>query len=456
MKARFHRLSAVALLVTAATLVSLTAAQATFTTSPGAIRPVSSGRAGSAMCIDIPYSSNQDGQTLTQWGCTGNANQSWRLVSLGSNQYAIVSNFNNKCVDIPYGSASWGQTLTQYSCHYGANQRWSPIVTSDGRTMYINPTNSLCINVSGNGSSWGSALQQWGCYDYNESSFSSGTFPSFGYLDGIDVTDSLVQFTGWTAAASEPTISTNIRLTAAGQSYGFRTANLYRGDVGQAFSGYGDFHGFQFTEDVTPGQVNYCVEGWSYGVKTDIDCGIVDMIGELEFAGSARTPAPASNAADAADAAQYKSALDSAIDWISTNSGRDFASYKGVSRVGCPLGAVVKNNVLKATKWCHWGVSAINRNLNYAYGSFTFSLAQGQMAINKTMFNGANTVGRARAVVAHEIGHLFIGAQTGEFGGQKIGELNADCFAKQMTSNSGGNSSYAYLSKVTNYTCPIY
>ncbi len=58
--------------------------------------PVSSGRAGISMCMDIPYSSWSYGTQLIEWPCTGEVNQSWRIVATGGG-YEISSNMNNYC-----------------------------------------------------------------------------------------------------------------------------------------------------------------------------------------------------------------------------------------------------------------------------------------------------------------------------------------------------------------------
>ncbi len=443
----------------------VTIADAKFAVEPELIRPVSSGRAGSPMCLDIPYSSYSNGQALAQWGCTGNANQKWQMVWVYPyNRYAIRSMMNNKCVDVPYGSNQWGQVLTQYDCHYGSNQLFSPVDMADGRTQYMT-SNGLCLQIAGQGAGWGASLVQWGCYDYNENTFASKASPSFGFLDGVTLADPFIKFEGWAAAASEPTVSIDMQLTlSSGSTFGYKNANKFRSDVGSKFTGYGDFHGFSFVEDIPIGASQYCISAWSYGISTPISCGDLRMFGELEFTGKSRNVRPANIVEDGQLGNPHKPALDAIIDGLAAaNPARSILQYKASAAVKCPLVGFVRNNIASGTNKCAWGLANPNYNsVSYAHEGFVFEVTGRSIVLNPRIFTDQPRLAQQRALVAHELAHLLTpqnpGAQYSS--GLAADELNADCLARTLSSNSDFPTSYVYLAKFkaqtgSDYLCPV-
>jgi hypothetical protein len=240
------------------------------------IFPVSSGRTGSAMCIDIPYSSWNYGEQLIQWGCTGNPNQSWRIEP-SNGAYRIVSNMNNYCLDIPYSSTAWGVGIIQYPCHGGWNQTFVKIDHGHGTMSYYNANSNLCIDVSGYGQNWGAPLIQWGCYYTDNQQETSTVQPAFGYIDVLTGVDGGIEVQGWTLAANAPPWSLGYQVLVDGSpiNNGYITAGAYRPDVGAAFPGYGNYHGInaEFTYPLIAGQHTVCVQSQSYATWSTIACG---------------------------------------------------------------------------------------------------------------------------------------------------------------------------------------
>jgi hypothetical protein len=283
MKKTRVRLGAAALLVAGSFLVGSFGhdpanADAQPTGSINQIFPVSSSLPNTAMCIDIPYSS-WDIVQLTQWGCTGNPNQSWRLEPQNGG-YRVVSNLNNYCWDIPYGSTAWGTAITQYPCHGGWNQTFYKIDHGHGTDSLTAALSNLCVDVSGYGQNWGAPLMQWGCAFSSNQQFTSSPNPTFGYIDEITGTENGVSVSGWTIAPNAPAYTLGYRVLVDGSQIGYSYSNAYRPDVGAAFPGYGDSRGIEGEFDVSlaPGLHNVCVQGDSFGVFTNIRCGSIEFV----------------------------------------------------------------------------------------------------------------------------------------------------------------------------------
>jgi hypothetical protein len=98
--------------------------------------------------------------------------------------------------------------------------------------------------------------------------------PTFGWLDNITLyTDGTLRVEGWAATSDYPTTPLGIRVLIDGQHAipNFRSANEYRPDVGAAYPGYGNYHGFNFTVPVPTGLHTVTIEAQNSGVYNTID-----------------------------------------------------------------------------------------------------------------------------------------------------------------------------------------
>jgi len=123
----------------------------------------------SGQCLDVPASSTVAGVGLTQWPCTGNANQSWRLVPEGlgaSNDFryfSLVNEASGLCVDVPASQTTSGIRLIQWTCTHNPNQQWEIESTGSGYGMLRNRNSWLCMDVFNSSLTNGAAVQQFTC-----------------------------------------------------------------------------------------------------------------------------------------------------------------------------------------------------------------------------------------------------------------------------------------------------
>jgi hypothetical protein len=102
----------------------------------------------------------------------------------------------------------------------------------------------------------------------------SALSPSIGYFDGIaaiDLPNQTVYIWGWALTSDYPTVPLGVRITVDGAVYpmpapGYITADQYRPDVGVAYPGYGDYHGFGAWVKVPPGTHTLCAQAQNSGV----------------------------------------------------------------------------------------------------------------------------------------------------------------------------------------------
>jgi len=99
----------------------------------------------------------------------------------------------------------------------------------------------------------------------------SALSPTFGNVDSVTLNpDDTMKVVGWAATSDFPTVSLGVRVQIDGSYYtfpmtNFRRANVYRPDVGAAYPGYGDYHGFEFSVPVPNGLHMVCVEAQNSG-----------------------------------------------------------------------------------------------------------------------------------------------------------------------------------------------
>jgi hypothetical protein len=84
----------------------------------------------SALCLDVPGSSQNDGQRIQQFQLNYGDNQKWTILPtddspLGpAKTYTIRSASSRKCLDVPDGNPADQTPINQFACHGGPNQQW--------------------------------------------------------------------------------------------------------------------------------------------------------------------------------------------------------------------------------------------------------------------------------------------------------------------------------------------
>ncbi|MEK7424424.1 MAG: hypothetical protein AAB131_11360 [Actinomycetota bacterium] len=98
--------------------------------------------------------------------------------------------------------------------------------------------------------------------------------PAIGWLDGVVLVSSqqeLILISGWALTSDYPLSALGVRITIDGQLYpmpspGYVLADRYRPDVGAAYPGYGDYHGFYHWVPAPVGIHTVCAQAQNSGV----------------------------------------------------------------------------------------------------------------------------------------------------------------------------------------------
>jgi hypothetical protein len=101
----------------------------------------------------------------------------------------------------------------------------------------------------------------------------SALSPTFGWLDVAQVySDGTLNVQGWAMTSDFPTTPLGIRVLIDGKTSipNFRIANEYRPDVGAAYPGYGNYHGFNFTVPAPHGTHTVTIQAQNSGVYNTI------------------------------------------------------------------------------------------------------------------------------------------------------------------------------------------
>lgn len=115
------------------------------------------------LCLDVVGAGTAAGTAMDVWGCTGNSNQSFNLVSQGNGAYLLQpSNATNLCLDVWGAGTSPGTNVDVWNCTGNSNQLWTLI--SDGGNVYeLAPQNApgLRLDVVGAGTAPGAMVDVW-------------------------------------------------------------------------------------------------------------------------------------------------------------------------------------------------------------------------------------------------------------------------------------------------------
>ncbi len=136
--------------------------QSSTTTSTSTFQSVNTVRSitnvKSNLCLDIPYSSVNNGNQLQQWTCTNNPNQKWTLRSDGTIHSSVNS---NKCINLSASKATDGNSIQIWDCNGSNAQKW--IFKPDG-TIRTSINTNKCMDVTNGSTAAGTKIQIWYCH----------------------------------------------------------------------------------------------------------------------------------------------------------------------------------------------------------------------------------------------------------------------------------------------------
>jgi hypothetical protein len=132
-----------------------------------------------------------------------------------------------------------------------------------------------------------------------------------GALDGIQLSGSTVSASGWAFDPDMPATALSVHVYVDGKVAGAVTANGSRPDVGQAYPGAGDDHGFTWSGTLTPGAHTVCAYALNRGLGTQnpqLGCRSMTVMAPVTASGS-------SSPRGALDAVQVSGTTASARGW---------------------------------------------------------------------------------------------------------------------------------------------
>jgi hypothetical protein len=127
----------------------------------------------SALCLDVPGFSEDDGQPIQQFTLNYGDNQHWTIqptddAPLGPDKtFTIRSLSSGKCLDVPDGDPSNNVPINQFRCHEGPNQQWRFVPEVDefgeltGFFTIVNQATGGCIDVPNGSQDSGQFVQQF-------------------------------------------------------------------------------------------------------------------------------------------------------------------------------------------------------------------------------------------------------------------------------------------------------
>ncbi|SHG20753.1 RICIN domain-containing protein [Streptoalloteichus hindustanus] len=95
------------------------------------------------------------------WDCSSSDKQTWDLVNLGDNKYALKNRASGKCLDIRSGDMKNGTPLDQAACHQRGSQQWEFTTAADNTVALRSVHSAKVADVLGQRTHNGSAVGHW-------------------------------------------------------------------------------------------------------------------------------------------------------------------------------------------------------------------------------------------------------------------------------------------------------
>jgi hypothetical protein len=123
-------------------------------------------------------------------------------------------------------------------------------------------THTVCVAAQNAGQ--GSANPTLGC---RTATVSAAAFDPTGHLDPVTVSGGTLAVRGWAFDPDVPTTPITVTVSVDGRGT-VLTADTSRPDVGRAYPGVGDNHGFEMTATVAAGTHTVCASATNVGTGT--------------------------------------------------------------------------------------------------------------------------------------------------------------------------------------------
>lgn len=116
------------------------------------------------LCLDVSGVSMAAGAAVTQWTCTGQANQQFQFVPVAGGYGRLQAQHSGMDVAVANGSTAAGvPNVIQQVPNSAPNSLWLPVQQSDGSYSFRNQNSGLCLDVFGANNTLGQQLDQWQC-----------------------------------------------------------------------------------------------------------------------------------------------------------------------------------------------------------------------------------------------------------------------------------------------------
>ncbi|MFD4872461.1 RICIN domain-containing protein [Streptomyces sp. NPDC058420] len=123
----------------------------------------------SGQCLDDTNLGTADGTRYQQYYCEGGYQQmlDFKPVSGKTNTYTVVNELSGKCLDVSGGSTADGAAVQQWTCNGGTNQQFTlnPVtalgISQDYQLVAVH--SGKCVDVSSVSTTAGAQIHQWTC-----------------------------------------------------------------------------------------------------------------------------------------------------------------------------------------------------------------------------------------------------------------------------------------------------
>ncbi|MNM56609.1 Mannan endo-1,4-beta-mannosidase precursor [compost metagenome] len=111
--------------------------------------------------LDVAGGSTADGANVQQWTDNGNAQQKWRVVSVGDGYYKLIVQSSGKALDVAQGSTADGGNVQQLTDNGSTSQMWKIVDIGGGYYKLIAKSSGKVLDVAGGSTADGANVQQW-------------------------------------------------------------------------------------------------------------------------------------------------------------------------------------------------------------------------------------------------------------------------------------------------------
>jgi hypothetical protein len=120
--------------------------------------------AGTNKCLDVVSNmANQDGANVQQYDCSGRPNQTWQIVRVGPDTYAIVNQGSQKVLESAGQSRANAANVDQRRWSGQPSQVWKVQHTGSDTFSLVNVGSGKCLDLANGSTANGANIQQYDC-----------------------------------------------------------------------------------------------------------------------------------------------------------------------------------------------------------------------------------------------------------------------------------------------------